>query len=356
MPSSRADLVRQKVQLSSDEGWIVSRRSDVRWLTGFTGSSGVVLVLASGLHLFTDGRYSQQAEQEAPGCTIQIVPGTPLLPAAAFAIQSGASSLQLQGDDLAHALVKQLQANHSDLLFSDSRCDIAQIRASKDAHEVASIKEALRITEQTFLDLIPIIKEGITENDLAAEIDFRQRKMGAEKSSFETIVAFGAHSALAHARPGKVQLRQGMPILLDFGCVVDGYASDMTRMAYMGEPTSDFLASFGLVLKAMNAAKKAARSGMTGRALDSKARGVFEKEGQAHLFCHSLGHGVGLEIHEQPSISSRNEDALPSDCVVTIEPGLYIPGQYGIRLEDMMLLSPSGGTLLNTLPTKLVVI
>jgi Xaa-Pro aminopeptidase len=356
MHLSRSNDVRRLAKLTPNKGLLMSNRSDIRWLSGFSGSSGVLAVLDDDIHLFTDGRYTTQAREEAPLCTVHIVQGTPALLATEFMARAGVLQVQAQYGDLTHEAFENLKAAFPGLVFLPALCDMSRVRARKDSGELSSIREALRITEQTFLDIIPLIKKGISETEVAAEIDYRQRLLGAEKSSFETIVAFGAHSALPHARPGKLTLEPGTPILLDFGCVIDGYASDMTRMVHFGRPSSEFSAMYTLVEKAVSAGKKAAKVGMTGRELDESARNVFRKAGTDTLFSHSLGHGVGLDIHEWPPISMRNDDVLPSDCVITIEPGLYLEGDFGIRIEDMVFLSDDGCRVLNSLPTTLVVI
>lgn len=356
MSAARTEKLRNTAALLLGEALLVSRESDIRWLTGFSGSNGVVLITDSELHIFTDGRYGEQVAVQTQGCSIHVESGAALSSATVFVASSGLREIRFQGDHLSFELVQKLRKDLPKLICRESTVSFDRLRSVKDPAEVESIRQALRITEKTFIECLPLIKEGVSESDLATEIDYRQRKLGAEKSSFETIVAFGSRTALPHARPSQRRLKRGEPILVDFGCVVDGYASDMTRMIHFGEPNSDFLSAFQSVEQALYAASKKARAGITGKELDETARDIFRKSNLEAFFCHSLGHGVGLDIHEWPSVSSRNEDQLPGGCIITIEPGVYFEGRFGIRIENLVGLNERGCTTFNDLDTKLVVL
>ncbi|MDA1027931.1 MAG: aminopeptidase P family protein [Bacteroidetes bacterium] len=356
MSVPRTEKLRNKATLSPGEALLVSRDSDIRWLTGFSGSNGAVLITDSEIHIFTDGRYGEQVVAQTQGCSIHVESGSALGSATAFVASMGLREIQFQGDHLSFELVQKLCKDLPKLICRESTVSFDKLRSVKDPAEVEAIRQALRITERTFTECLTLIEEGISELDLAAEIDYRQRKLGAEKSSFETIVAFGSRTALPHARPGQRRLKRGEPILVDFGCVFGGYASDMTRMIHFGEPTPDFLSAFQSVERALHAASKQARAGITGKELDETAREIFRESNVEPFFCHSLGHGVGLDIHEWPSVSSRNEDLLPTGCIITIEPGVYFEGRFGIRIENMVCLNEQGCTTFNDLDTKLVVL
>ena len=356
MTLSRSDRLRQKALLFTEVAMIISRNSDIRWLTGFSGSNGAVLITNSEVHVFTDGRYTEQVARETVGCLTHIDQGNAVSNAAKYAHGIGIRGLQIQWEDLSHAAVQKLTREFPELKLEDFKYKIDRFRGVKEDFEQDTILRALRITEQALSDCLPMVQEGMSELALAAEIDYTQRKLGAEKSSFETIVAFGAQTALPHARPGNNKLKRGEPILLDFGCVVDGYASDMTRMVHYGPPSPEFINTYEIVLQALNKATACAQAGITGKELDDAARRLFRKEGLESFFSHSLGHGVGLDIHEWPAVSSRNEEELPLGSVITLEPGLYFPGQYGIRIENMVRLDSVGCTTLNTLTTNLIVL
>jgi Xaa-Pro aminopeptidase len=230
--------------------------------------------------------------------------------------------------------------------------DIAQ----KSDAEVERIREAQRLTEAVFEAVLDWVRPGISEKEISAEIIYRHLQLGAQRMSFEPVVASGPNSALPHAQPTDRILRDEDVLLLDFGCFLDGYASDMTRTIALGQPSSDVREVYEVVLDAQIRALAAARSGMLAVDLDSAARAVIEEAGYGKQFSHSLGHGVGLRIHEWPRISHTAEYMLPEHCVVTIEPGVYLPGRFGIRIEDMIRLQPMGSENLTRAPKELIVI
>ena len=356
MSSSRLHEVISLLRPSDDEAIMVTNAADIRWLTGFTGSNGAVLVAGSRSVLFTDGRYTVQAAIEAPSTEVRITSGSSEANLIPHMVSLRPRRVWVQMEAVSFSLVESLKKQLPSVIPVDIASVFSKLRARKTSQEVGSIKTALAITEQTFSEVLPFIKEGISENQLAAEIDYRQRVLGAEGSSFDTIVAFGPNSALPHARPGGTLLQRGTPILMDFGCFVDGYASDMTRMVHFGPASSKFVSAYDAVHSALQEASKRVSTDMSGAELDGIARQVLTKQGLGDLFSHSLGHGVGLEIHEWPGVSSRNKELLPSECVITLEPGVYLPGNFGIRIENMVHLSPKGIRTLNTLSTDLVIL
>jgi len=258
-------------------------------------------------------------------------------------------------------------SSHNDLRTAMSGSDIrvalhplveaaAPLRAVKDDNEIDAMTRALRLSESVFGDVLSLVKEGVSERDLAAEIDYRQRVAGASRSSFESIVAFGPNSARPHARPGLDRLAPATPILFDFGCEFDGYCSDMTRMVHLGRPSSEFLRIWSLVDAARRAAVESAVSGMSTHALDSTARSVIQAEGYGNHFVHSLGHGLGMDVHEWPGVSARTDHRLQKNTVVTVEPGIYLEGQFGIRLEDTIVITDGDARRLNRLSTEPVIL
>jgi len=220
----------------------------------------------------------------------------------------------------------------------------------KSAPEVAAIRKACGIAEEAFERILAEVRQGITERELAARLDLELAARGAEGPSFETIVAFGERAALPHARPGQRELRRGDVVLFDFGAIADGYVSDMTRTVAYGEPPAEMRAIYGVVLEAQAAAIRGMRSGMTGPEADRLARDVIEAAGHGPRFGHSLGHGIGLEVHEAPRLGRRSEDRLEAGMTVTIEPGVYIEGIGGVRIEDDALITDTGIELLTSAP------
>ncbi|NNE71744.1 MAG: M24 family metallopeptidase, partial [Rhodothermales bacterium] len=294
----RAAIVSRATELAgSGRSVLISALPDIRWATGFSGSNALLVLLGEQAHLLTDGRYTAQVAQEAVGCAAHIVSGSLLNHACDQLIPPG-SQVIVQPE---HLTLSQfdgaVEASTSAQLAWERLPDLVQpLRASKSAGEVDAITAAQRLTERVFDDLTGLIVPGITELDLAAEITYRHLRAGAARMSFDPIVAFGENAALPHGRPSARELRRGDPILVDMGCFLNGYASDMTRMFSLGHPGADFMAAYQTVLDALNRAADAARSGMSSSALDGVARDVIASAGLGDSFSHSLGHGVGLEI------------------------------------------------------------
>jgi Xaa-Pro aminopeptidase len=342
---------------------LVSRPSDIRWLTGFSGSSGLAVLTETSCRLITDGRYADQALAEACVDDVRVVRGTPFtglrdLPEYADARKgstTGRYELAFQADHLTVEQAKQLSEMLPEPVESVPVSGlIASLRAVKDDSERAAVGRALRLSERVMDEITDILRPGVTEREVAAEIDYRHRRAGADGPAFDTIAAFGPNAAMPHARPTDAALEEGQCILLDFGCVVDGYRSDITRMMFSGQPSDEFLRAHAAVEQALEAAQEAVRSGMDGHDLDRTARDVLKRHGLAEFFTHSLGHGVGLDIHEAPRVSSTGHSTLEAGAVITIEPGVYLPARFGIRIENMVVIEEGRGRILNSMDTELI--
>lgn len=359
----------------SDRPVLVSSLPDIYWLTGFTGSNALCVLHGWTLVFLTDGRYRDQAVEQVHVLTtrslglewaptrnveVQVVSGSLLAAAGHLLVERSGGHLPVltfQADHLSvsdHEALVEVLPDTTRLVGVKGLLD--QTRALKSTDETAAMQRALELSESVFMDLLGVVREGMTELELAAEIDYRQKMRGASRSSFETIVAFGPNSALPHARPGSTRLAPRMPVLIDFGCVLDGWCSDMTRMLSIGDPAADVLQAYNAVNHARETAVQAARSGMSSRNLDALARNVIEAAGMADAFSHSLGHGLGTEVHEWPPVSFRSDAALPDGVVITIEPGVYFAGRFGIRIEDTIRLGPGTAERLNRLSTELFIL
>lgn len=354
--SARIDRFRALAAIENGSVVVVSSASDIRWLIGFSGSNGAILLTRTDTILFTDGRYSAQVERECPGMTTRIGTGTAFSQVVEALKDTVFDTVFLQADHVSWTDHSALVSSNPDVSVESLDHQLRELRAEKDEGEVDAIRRALGITERVFQQLPALIKEGVSENELAAEIDYRQRQEGASASSFDTIVAFGDHSALPHARPGNRTLAHGDPILIDFGCVVDGYCSDMTRMMSFGRPSDELKRTCERVLEAMRAAIAVTHAGVSGARIDAEARDLLDQDGLASFFTHSLGHGVGLDIHEWPTLSSRGVDPLPPNGVVTVEPGVYRPGEFGVRIENMILVRESDALELNASDPSLLIL
>jgi len=333
-------------------GLLLTNPFDIRWCCGFTGSNGTLLVLRDRQVFITDGRYTTQAKEEVVGAEIIIAERDLVNELARFAIER----LIIQADHVTveySGLLKKLLPE-TEFLF-ETRL-LAYERASKEISEIQCIEQALKISESVIASIAEFIEIGISERRLATEIDYRQLGAGAEGIAFDTIVAFGENSALPHARPSTRRLQPNEPILIDTGCIVDGYASDITRNIFFGKPTAAYTETFDIVERAVQAALNAARSSIVASELDHKARKVISDAGHGKHFTHSLGHGVGLEVHEWPRISARSRERLPDNAVITIEPGIYLADEFGIRIEDLVVLGPDGCLRLNGLSRELIIV
>ena len=356
----RIGALRRKLARAGLSGLVVTHLPDLRYLSGFTGSSAALAITRRAARLFTDGRYKTQAAEEVKGARVEIVSASPAVSAVQWlAAQSG---VETTGFDPAWTSVAEL-ARWKAALPSHLRRTFLTILAApfveplrriKDEDELELMIEAALIGCKLFDRILGFIRPGIMEIEVAAELEHQARLMGAEGMSFETIVASGARSALPHGRATEATLPRKGFLTLDFGVILKGYCSDMTRTVYLGKPKADERRTYNSVLEAQEAGVAAVSSGVSCGEVDEAARAVLRKAGLAEAFSHSTGHGVGLEIHEQPRVGAGQTTKLMPGMVVTIEPGVYLPGQFGIRIEDMVAVTPTGGQVLTPAPKALI--
>ncbi len=334
--------IREEVATRGAEAALLTFLPDIRWACGFTGSNGLLLVGPDAAHFVTDGRYAGQAAREVHGAHVHVAEGNLFEHVASeellAGIAAGAPHVLFQADHVTVAKLDRLRELFPAAEWVAASRLLTEHVARKTSDEIDKISAAQRITEHVFEHVVSRIAPGRTEREVAAEIVFEHLRRGAERVAFEPIVASGPNGALPHARPSDRVLRAGDLVVLDMGCFAEGYASDMTRTVAVGEPSDEARAVYAVVRRAQQAAVEAARAGMTTKALDAVARGVIEEAGYGDHFPHSLGHGVGLQVHEWPRVSYRFEHVLPEGAVVTIEPGVYVPERFGVRIEDMVVL------------------
>lgn len=233
---------------------------------------------------------------------------------------------------------------------------LTQLRASKDVEELSAMRRAQEITDQAFREILNFIRPGMTEQQVAARLVYEMLRRGARKVSFDPIVAAGANGSMPHAVPGETVIQAGMFVTMDFGCIWDGYCSDMTRTVAVGQPTEEMEKVYHTVLQAQKAGIAAARAGVTGSEIDAAARQVIAEAGYGEYFTHSFGHSLGLEIHEAPNASPSQQEAMPSGAVISAEPGIYLPGKFGVRIEDVLVLREGGCEDLTRSPKDLIVL
>ncbi len=353
---SRLSRLRQRMRSAGLDALLVSSPSDVRYLTGFTGSNALAIVRRRSLTLVTDTRYELQSSMEARGIR-RIISRDSL--AQGVAMAQGLDGLRIVGFEAQHvtyAQYRQLRRLFPGVEFRSTADIVGDVATVKDRMEIRAIRRAAAISDAVFGELLPLLKPGVRELDVAAEISYRHRRHGAAGDSFEAIVVSGERGALPHGRATARRIRRGDLVTLDFGCVVDGYCSDLTRTVAIGRVAQETRRAYEIVLEAQTAAIEAAQPGMLGRDLDSVAREHISRAGYGKHFNHSLGHGIGLRIHERPRVSMASRDRLRQGNVITIEPGVYLPGRWGLRIEDDVLITASGCTVLTTSPKQLMIL
>ncbi len=338
------------------DGLLVTASDNRRYLTGFTGSAGVVVVTRAGAHLLVDARYEEQAEAEAADCTV-LPQGRELLPALARLL--GDLGIARLAFEAGHVTVsdhgKWVEAI-PDVEWIPTTGVVETLRMVKDADELDIIRRAAAIADEAFEEILPTVRAGRTEEEIALDLEFCARRLGAEGLAFPLIVASGERSALPHGRASGRRLQSGDLVTFDYGIRYRGYCSDATRTVAVGEPGEERRRVYETVLAAQRAALEAIRPGPTGFDIDRVARDIIDGAGFGECFGHGLGHGVGLAVHEDPRLSYKNGDEpLEAGMVVTVEPGIYLPGSFGVRIEDLVVVTAEGTEVL-TAPTKELVV
>jgi Xaa-Pro aminopeptidase len=361
---NRVDRLRHTLRLQNLDAALVTNPENRSYLSGFTGydsgadSAGSLIVTSGTVILITDARYLEQAEHECPGLTIRRRDGAFAPLAADLLRSSGATGIAFEATHLTVSIYEDLLQQLSgeppapgviDPGLLSTRNLVEQQRVIKDAAELAAIERAVAITDETFTYLCTYLKPGLTERQVAQEIERYMRELGADGLAFNSIVASGPNSALPHAIPGDRVIGMGELITIDMGARYDGYCSDMTRTVCLGEPGPPLQTLYDLVLLAQETCERGLGPGLNGQQADALARDVFRSEGREEQYLHGTGHGLGLEIHESPRLSKFAADSLlEPGMVVTIEPGLYIAGEGGVRIEDTAVITESGIRILTT--------
>ncbi len=334
---------------------LVTHPQDVRYLTGFTGSNAALVIPARSTPktkpmLFTDGRYIEQARQQTRNAGV-VIAQDPVLREACVWMQ--AQNMRHCGFDAEHTTVTALDgmrqwlpARQRRSFFQPLAPVASRLREIKDAEEIIRLRAAAALGCTLFENLLTVIMPGKREVEVAAQLEFAARMAGSEAMSFETIVASGARSALPHGHATTQRLPRRGFVVLDFGVMLSGYCSDMTRTVHLGRATAAERDAYAAVLEAQMAAVAAVRPGTSCGEVDEAARSVLRRAKLAEFFTHSTGHGVGLEIHEGPRIAAKQQQKLEQGMVITIEPGIYLPGRFGIRIEDMVLVTRNGAEVL----------
>lgn len=330
----------------------VTHPPNVRYLCGFTGSAGTLVLSENKSVFFTDGRYVEQSRAEVRGPKILIAREGPLIGAGKWLASEGSgfrkkANIGIEAEHLAVASrsrLKGILGDHFRIVESPALTEEA--RLIKDEDELVLVRAAADLGEKLWKRVLKLVRAGVQEREISAELEYDARRAGAQGMSFETIIASGKRSALPHGVASVEAIPARGFVVCDFGVILSGYCSDMTRTIFVGQPSREYRQAYRAVRGAQEAAVAAVKPGATAGEVDSAARKLLKSEGLAKYFTHSTGHGVGLEIHESPRIASSRNEILRPGMVIAIEPGVYIPGKYGIRIEDMVLVTEQGREVL----------
>lgn len=352
--SLKLEKIREKLHKLKIDAILVTHLPNIRYLTGFTGSSAICVITKNNAFFITDFRYKEQSKQQVRGFKKFIATEKTLLDLIQEKhIFDNVEKIGIESQHIPFSFVLELKKNFKDKKFIPTKNLIEEISAVKTQDEIEKIKSAIKISEKVFEEILNIIKPGVSEFDIASEITYLHRKFGAEKDAFDIIVASGWRSALPHGVATNKKIKKGELVLIDFGCVYDGYHSDITRTISIGKAKPEARKIYQIVLDAQTKAIEKIRSGLEAKEIDLAARNHIKQKGYGKFFGHSLGHGIGIEIHTLPRIAPKSNYILQDGNVFTIEPGIYIPGFGGIRIEDDIFIN-SNALILTSLPRNLI--
>lgn len=350
----RTAAARRSIARAGLDALLVSRPANIRYLCGYTGSAGLLLVTRRSSIFLTDFRYQEQVRREVSAGRCVIIRQDLF---ADLVTLPGIRALRRVGFESQH-----LTFDRFDFLRKHLRPVVPtvgmveRLREVKGPAEIGAIVRAAAIADRAFARIIREIRPSMTEAAIAERLEALMKTYGASRPSFETIVGSGPNGALPHARPGSRRVRRGDFIVLDFGAQYRGYCSDMTRTVVLGRPTDRHQRIYGIVAEAQRAGLDAVRAGVSGKAADAAARAVIDGAGFAKNYGHGLGHGVGMEVHELPRLSKLSDNVLQANAVVTVEPGIYLPGWGGVRIEDLVVVTAAGNRVLSRSPKQLIAI
>lgn len=348
--AGRIEALRARLAAEGLEGFLVTRPENVRYLTGFTGSVGALLVTSTTCRLMVDFRYLEQARAECPGVEIVYVPKRFWSGVAGHLCDSGLKVVGCEGHFLTWQQVQALQGEAEGVELRPVAGMVEGLRLVKGEEEIACLARAVRLAEEGFRAALHLFRPGTSEVEAALGLELAIRRAGAERVPFEIIVASGPRAAWPHARPSGRLLEPGDLVIVDFGAVYRGYCADLTRTLVVGRPRPEDEELYALVRRAQQAGLEALRPGVEAREVDRVVREIIAAAGHGDDFGHSTGHGLGLAVHEEPRLAETDETVLAAGMVVTVEPGVYVPGRGGVRIEDPVVVTAGGGRVLSGLP------
>jgi Xaa-Pro aminopeptidase len=352
----RINKLREKMKEKDIEAFLVTKKENVRYLSQFTGTAGKLLITETDSVFITDFRYLDQAAEQTDGCVIEEISSNFIEGFAELIKRKKINNLSFESQDLNFKTYQKLKNKLEVESLNPVESVVEDLRMIKDLNEVDKIKKAVEIADRAFDFLLEFIEVGKSEKEIALELEFFMKKNGGEANAFDFIVASGKRGALPHGVASKKIIEKGDLITIDFGTVFQGYHSDITRTVAVGEPDSELKEIYQLVLRAQQKVISKISSGMDCIEADKIARDLIKEAGYGDNFGHGLGHGIGLEIHENPRLSYTSDGILKAGMVVTDEPGIYISGLGGVRIEDDLLITEEGCEVLNSAPKELIVL
>ena len=351
------NVKRIKDALTEFEAILLISPTNRRYATGFPSTEGTVLITRESAHFFVDGRYIEAARGAISGAEVELVTNKYDWYAQVNAVlkKEKIKKLAFEDEYVSFAELARIKEKLEPELIPEKGF-INALRSVKQDFEVDTLVAAQRLAEKVLDRVLGIIKPGMTEKEVAAELVYGMLRLGAENVSFEPIVVTGEKTSMPHGVPGDKVIKKGDFLTMDFGCILGGYCSDMTRTVAIGRATKEMRKVYDTVLEAQLAGIAAARGGVSGREVDKAARDVIEKAGYGEYFTHSFGHSLGLDIHEFPNATPTNEDPLPVGAVISAEPGIYLPGKFGVRIEDVVVLREDGCFDITNAPKELIIL
>lgn len=353
MYKKRIEKLRENMSAKGIESFLVISDPNRNYLSGFTGNESFALITKEEAFFITDSRYTEQAEMQVKDYQILQYKGKIIDFISDLVNSKGIKNIALEEGIVTLSFYQELKGKYTGEILSGQK-EIEDIRIIKSKDEAEKIKKAASIADSGFSHMLNFIKEGMTEREIALELEFFMKKQGASGLSFETIAASGFRSSLPHGAASGKKIEKGEFLTLDFGCIYQDYCSDMTRTVAIGEVSPKMKDIYNIVLEANRKALKAIKPGAVCKDVDAVARGYIEAMGYGANFGHGLGHGVGREIHEAPRLSPMCDVILKSGMVVTDEPGIYLPGEFGVRIEDLVLVTDEGFEVLSKSPRELI--
>lgn len=355
--TSRITRLRSELKARSLDAILITHLPHIRYISGFSGSSGVLLVTLKKAYFFTDFRYQEQMAQELVADVKGLIVRAPYETMIADKLLTPGMSVGFQDSYMTVGTLDTVKKQFRKIKLEKTGSLVNSLTAIKTPEEIASVKKAADIAAKVYKDILGIAKPGLRENELAMEISYIGRRYGSEGDAFDIIVASGPRGALPHGRASTKKIKKGEMVTLDFGCIYNGFNSDMTRTFAVGNPNDEARKIYDIVLRAQKKGVAAARAGITAKALDDACRDVIAEAGYGAEFGHSTGHGLGIEVHEVPAVAARSTEVLlePGN-IVTIEPGIYIPNRCGVRIEDDVVINDGGCTVLTKAPKDLIIV